>query len=175
MSIVTKTGDDGTTRLLSGEKVPKYHPLIEICGDLDELVSFLGVCRASIDNSDISKIIYGIQQDIFTISAEVSAGVKKASILKAKISKASVESIENCISSLEGEIKPIREFTVPGENLPSAYLDVSRTMARRVERKIARSVDDGLLVNRLIPIYINRLSDLLYLLARIPEDKIKRK
>jgi cob(I)alamin adenosyltransferase len=170
MSIVTKKGDGGKTRLLSGEMVSKYHPKVEACGDLDELNSFLGASRALIDNSEISEIIYAVQQDIFILSAEAACDPDKASKLKDRISDESIKRIENLILKFEDRIGPLTKFVVPGNNLPTSFLHISRTIARRAERKIAKLIDDGFVTNNNILIYLNRLSDLLYLLASRFED-----
>jgi len=169
MSISTRTGDEGKTRILSGEKVPKYHPRVEAYGDLDELISFLGASRASFDNPQISQTLYNIQQDIFTLSAEIATDPKKARKLNKRISEESINTLDDLISKFEKEIGGLNAFITPGENLPSSFLDISRTIARRAERKIAKLIDDELVVNKNILIYLNRLSDLLFLLARAIE------
>jgi len=170
MSIVTKKGDGGKTRLLSGEMVSKYDSRVEAYGDLDELTSFLGACRASIGDTEITELIYSIQKDLFILSAEIACDPDKAVKLKERITEESTKKIDNDICFYEEKVGPLTKFIVPGENLPSALLHISRTIARRAERKAARLMDEGLLLNKDILVYLNRLSDLLFLFACVLED-----
>ncbi len=174
MSIVTKTGDRGTTSLAFGRKVAKDHIAIECCGTLDELGSCLGMAKSLIRKSKTRELIESIQRDLFMICAEVSTGPKQAARLSSRLDKSYVARIEKAIEAIEKKCpSEVRSFTVAGRNAPSASMDLARTIARRAERRIVTLKNRAMLKNRHILIYLNRLSDLLYLLARCLEKKSK--
>jgi len=167
MAITTKKGDNGSTHLYYGGRVLKDHVKVEACGDLDELCSFLGLSRSLLKDKAIKKIISSMQEDLFIICAELATSSKFINKLKTRIDKTYVLRLEQIIAGLEGKrILKKRTFYIPGDNLLSSSLDIARTVARRCERHVVTLKKKGLLSNKWIIIYLNRLSDLLYLLAR---------
>jgi len=172
-SIVTKFGDKGKTLLYSGTVVDKDHLSIEACGEIDELSSYLGLAKSLIKNRETKKIIESWQKDLFLIGAEVALEVKNIKKLKERINRNLIKNLDQQILQLEkkGVIKK-NCFHLPGENIVSGNLDVARAIARRVERKIVTLAKKKKLKNRHILVYLNRLSDLLYLLARFYESKL---
>lgn len=175
MSITTKKGDKGFTSLLWGERVKKDHIRVETYGTLDELCSFLGLAKSMIRNKKTKKLIERIQTDSFVIGSEIATKPKFINRLKKRIDNSSVKLLEENISDLERRMKfEGCCFLLPGENFISALFDVSRTIARRAERKVVTLKNRGILKNHYDLIYLNRLSDLLYLLARSYEKRHKK-
>jgi len=168
MSIVTRTGDKGTTRLFSGEKVPKFHPRVEAYGDIDELISVLGVVVATTSDKEIIELIRKIQLDLFIVSGELATSNEKKEKLKKRLSSSYIKFLENFIFEYEDRVDSRKGFVIPGKNSISAFLDIARTIARRSERKVAKLASEEK-INPLNLVYLNRLSDLLYILARFSE------
>ena len=170
MSIVTKTGDSGTTSLLHGRRVKKTSLWIEIFGLLDEINSFLGLAKSLIRERAIKKIIEKIQKELFVIGREVGTAVSSLTSLKRRISSGDIRSLELSIERLEKKFKR-KGFILPGKNTVSAHLDVTRSLVRRLERRMLTLKNKKMLKNNDIAIYLNRLSDLVYLLARAHDKK----
>jgi len=152
MSIASKTGDDGYTDILGGKRLRKDHPLVECLGALDELNAFLGDAKAAL-GTDIRDIITGIQKDLFSIMGALAGGGAAG---------VSVPSLNTLIAELEAALPPLTSFSVPGANPASAKLHIARAVCRRAERRLVSLESDAVAV---VP-YINRLSDLLFLLAQ---------
>jgi cob(I)alamin adenosyltransferase len=172
MSMTTKRGDKGLTDLFWGERISKDHIRVEAYGALDELCSFLGLAKSQIKNKDAGKLIEAIQKDLFVIGAEIATQNKFLNRLENRMDASYVRRLEDNINNLERKLK-LRErcFLLPGDNLISVSLDVARTIARRTERQIVALKHKNILKNRQILVYLNRLSDLLYLLARSYEKQ----
>ncbi|AFL94297.1 cobalamin adenosyltransferase like protein [Thermococcus cleftensis] len=163
MSITTKTGDKGLTGLFTSDRVAKFSPVMEANGTIDELDSFLGEAKHYVPE-EMVEILEKIQVQLYDLMAELASRGKYA-----KVGKEEVEWLEGLISRYEGEVQ-LRAFVLPGSTIASAKLDVCRAIARRAERKVARLVlDYGLGKNALV--YLNRLSDLLFLMARAIEKR----
>jgi len=165
MNISTKTGDRGTTSLLYGRRIKKDSLRIEACGTLDELNSFIGLCKNLLKDKRWKDMIVKIQEDVFTIGSETACRRSDAIRLKKRIGNKEVKDIEACIEKLEKRCK-CRKFVLPGTNTLSAHFDIARTIARRAERRIVALRNRHQAKNRYVLIYLNRLSDLLFLLAR---------
>jgi len=167
MSIITKKGDKGMTSLYYGEQISKDDPRVETYGTLDELCSFLGLSKSLIKDQKNKKLIEAIQRDLFVIGAELATKRTSLGKLEKRIDKSYIDRLEKIIEGLEKK-RAFKEccFYLPGENLVSGALDISRTVARRAERLVVTLKRKGKLSNNFILIYLNRLSDLLYLLAR---------
>lgn len=170
MSIVTKKGDKGKTFLFLGGVVAKDSPIMELEGALDELCSFLGLSKSLIKDKAKKKVLESFQEDLFVIGTEVATAPRFLKRLKRKIEKSDVGRLEKIIDGLEAK-RTLEEccFCLPGKNFVSSTLDISRTIARRLERRAVSLARKKLLKNRYILVYLNRLSDLLYLLARSEE------
>ena len=166
-SIVTKKGDKGMTDLYCAGRVLKDDIRCEACGTVDELCSFLGLAKSMIIQKKAKVVIDKIQKDLFILGSEIAVNPDKTSMLKERIDASYVKDIENVIYQIEKKTVMQHRFIVPGKNKSSAILDICRTVARRLERRIVTLKDKHLLRNKYILKYINRISDLLYLLARL--------
>ena len=172
MSIVTKTGDKGKTSLYCGKRVYKDDIRVEICGALDEVSSFLGMAKSASKDKDTKRVIHAIQKELIHLCAEVATSAAGLGKIKKKIAKNSICVLEKKIDYLEGKrIVKIRSFCVPGKGAASSALDVARAITRRAERRSITLLKKGMVKNPNIVIYLNRLSDLLYLLARVNEER----
>ncbi|HVO68231.1 MAG TPA: cob(I)yrinic acid a,c-diamide adenosyltransferase [Syntrophales bacterium] len=167
----SKKGDGGETSLLGGQRVPKYDARPETYGTLDEASSALGVARAATNNLKIKEIILDVQKDLLTMGAELSSRSEDIPKLGRRIGERDVQHLEKLIDELQEKITLKNEFIYPGETVVSAQIDMGRTIIRRAERKAARLKDDGLVKNVDIHKYLNRLADMLFVLARYEEQK----
>ncbi len=170
-SITTKTGDKGQTRLFSCELVSKNSPRLEAYGDLDELACVLGVVRFHIRNQELNAEILAIQRFLSTVAAELATTPEKLDKLKKRVDQESLRNFETKLEDLESRTPILSGFIVSGDHLGSSYLDLARTVARRCERKVVALAEKGLVKNEYLLIWLNRLSDYLYLMARFIEDK----
>jgi cob(I)alamin adenosyltransferase len=169
MKFSTK-GDGGETSLLGGQRVPKYDARPDTYGTLDEASSALGVARAMTKNQKIKDIILGVQKDLLIMGAELSTLRENISTLLRRITEADIHRLEEIIDELQKDVKLKNEFIYPGETPVSAQIDVGRTIIRRAERKAARLKVDGLIHSMEINGYLNRLADMLFVLARYEEQ-----
>lgn len=170
--IYTKLGDDGSTGLLFGGRTSKASPLIETVGCIDETVASLGMARAATDDADLAADILAVQRDLFVAGADLVANPHGRYQLVPGISLVTpdmVARLESRIDELMAQ-RPLRPvFVVPGANTVSAALDMARTAVRRAERRLVAYQGDAepdAPVNEEVQVYLNRLSDLLYVLAR---------
>ena len=172
MPVTTKTGDKGKTSLYCGARVAKDHISLEVCGNLDELCSCLGLSKSLIKQNSVKKMIESVQKELFIIGAELATKKEFIGKLKTRLDKNDVDRLETILVDLENT-RTFKEqcFYLPGVNPVSSSLDIARTVARRVERSVVTLERKRLLSNKFILIYLNRLSDLLYLLARRHEKK----
>jgi cob(I)alamin adenosyltransferase len=169
--IYTRRGDDGTTGLLYGGRVRKDDVAVDACGQVDEAQAAIGVARAHCDpGSELDSILVEVERDLWVLMAELAtAGEHRDRLVAGKTLVAAdmVERLERCIDDVTSRFDAPTEFVVPGESRLSSYLDVARTVVRRAERAVvAAGVGDG---GSHAPAYLNRLSDLLWTLARWQE------
>ena len=166
MRIYTKKGDDGTTGLYYGGRVRKDAPAPCAYGDVDEAQSAIGLARADAGRgSELDIMLIGLERDLWVLMADLATDVENRSKLVAGtslVSQEMVDALEVLIDEVTTRFPPITEFVVPGQNRVAALLDVSRTVVRRAERSSLAAAADGSLVIA----YLNRLSDLLWTLAR---------
>jgi cob(I)alamin adenosyltransferase len=167
----SRKGDGGETSLLGGQRVPKYDARPETYGTLDEASSALGVARAATNNTNIKEIILSVQKDLLTMGAELSSQPEDIQKLGRRIGAGDVQRLEKIIDELQENVTLKNEFIYPGETIISAQIDMARTIIRRAERKAARLKADGLVNNVEIHKYLNRLADMLFVLARYEEQK----
>ena len=169
MRIYTRTGDDGTTGLLYGGRVPKDSAVIAANGAVDEAQAALGVVRAKVETgSDLDDLLVVLEKDLYVLMAELATSADKRSKLKPNVSLVTEEmitAIEQRIDDVAARFPPINDFVIPGHDEISAALDVARTTIRRAERESLSACPPGSLVIR----YLNRLSDLAWALARWQE------
>ncbi|MFH0908665.1 MAG: cob(I)yrinic acid a,c-diamide adenosyltransferase [bacterium] len=170
-SITTKVGDKGTTFLFSGEEVPKNSERTEAYGDLDELVSQLGVARAAASRADTRERVLALQKRLFVVGSELATMPDKLPMLRERVDAKMLAELEAFRVDLESRIKRPPGFVVPGGTLTAAHLDLARTIARRLERKIVGLTRTGELANDVLLVWINRVSDYLWLLARLEEGE----
>ena len=166
----TGSGDDGYTGLLGPERVPKYDLRPEAYGTVDEAQAAIGLARASGCASQSEGILLAIQRDLYALMAELAAAGDEDSPFDGSITAEHLEKVEGWIGELESQVKMPKEFVIPGDSQVGAALHLARTVARRAERHAARLMHDGVLANRLVVRYLNRLSSLLYVLALV-EDR----
>jgi cob(I)alamin adenosyltransferase len=176
MSISTGLGDDGDTELLLGVRVPKDHPRIEVLGTLDELNAFLGDAKAALPLKPTADIIESVQRDLFAVAGVLAApgsGDKPDADSPDENGPGAVggvigpERLTALVREIEAE-HPMRGFSIPGANPASAKLDIARTVCRRAERRLISLARLEGAPPRILR-YMNRLSDLLFLLARTAE------
>jgi len=174
MSIATKTGDAGMTSLMFNRRVSKCHPRVEACGVVDELNAVLGLARASSTQDDLRRALETIQKDLVPLMGELATLESDlAAYIQGgfgRISGAQIEKLDRYVRDLEKESGTFQGWVSPGANVPAATLDLGRTVCRRAERVICGLAEAGQLENRDIIIYLNRLSDILWLLARKTEQ-----
>lgn len=170
-SIVTRTGDKGTTRLFSGEEVAKDHPRTCAYGDLDELVSLLGVAAASATISAVASRLREIQRWLFVVGTELATNAEHVERLSQRIAAPQVAEIDAWCESLEQSLTLPAGFVLPGGTLPAAHIDHARSVARRLERSVVALARQGEVRNAELGVWLNRLSDLLWLLARQEEGE----
>jgi cob(I)alamin adenosyltransferase len=171
MPISTKKGDKGFTGLLGGKRVPKYHLRPETYGTLDELNSFVGMARAVSKDQKVKKTLLTIQNHFFIIGSELALSQKDRSLLKGEINQKEVDWLSRLSTDFEASLKPEPKFVIYGGTLVSSILDVARAVSRRAERRVAEMKSKKMLHNLKILEYLNRLSDVLYLLARYEEKR----
>jgi cob(I)alamin adenosyltransferase len=172
--IYTKKGDDGTTSLWYGGRVPKCHDRTEAYGTLDEAASQLGVARALCDGdeAELAADILRLQDDIFVAAAELATAPEAAERLEDGISRTTeqmVAELEQRIDRYMSEVDLQPQFVIPGGNQLSAQLDVARTVIRRAERRIAALAEEAELASETVIHFVNRASDLVYAMARFAD------
>lgn len=166
MKIYTKAGDDGTTGLLGAGRVPKFDPRIESYGTVDELNAVLGVVRASGVDADADAAVARLQDDLFAVGAAL-ADPDPAGKFHNAVPPGLAARLEGEIDRLEATLPPLTQFILPGGTPAAAQLHLARTICRRAERLVVRldHTPGGLVPPNLV-VYLNRLSDLLFVLAR---------
>jgi cob(I)alamin adenosyltransferase len=171
MKIYTKTGDQGDTGLFGGGRVSKDHPRVEAYGDVDELNAMLGLARSIEMMPRIDEVLAPIQRDLFSLGALLATPQPdkvKQQMEKARLDDTRIAELERAIDEGEAELEPLQAFILPGGTPKSAALHVARTVCRRAERRvIALKEHPDIVVPPIVIIYLNRLSDLLFVLARV--------
>jgi cob(I)alamin adenosyltransferase len=169
MRIYTKTGDDGTTGRLYGGRISKADPATEAYGTVDEAVAALGVARALCAGEDANGLILRLQRELFVVGADLATNPDERSKLKPEISMVTAQMVEALESLIDRTVEahPLpNEFIVPGANPASGALDVARTVVRRAERRTVELRESGAPVSDDVLRYLNRLADLLFVMAR---------
>jgi cob(I)alamin adenosyltransferase len=175
MSIVTKTGDDGTTGLMFNRRVPKTDPRVEAYGTVDELNAALGLARATAEADSIRKNLLAIQQDLVALMGELATVPEDFERYRkqgyAVLKPDMTARLEELVRQIESQKISLKGWATPGNDLNSAALDLARTACRRAERRVCGLQESGQLQNKEALLYLNRLSDLLWLLARWAENQ----
>jgi cob(I)alamin adenosyltransferase len=174
--IYTKTGDDGTTALGSGERVKKFNPRISAYGTIDEANSIIGVARLTTmhEHRTVDAMLARIQNDLFDLGADLCVPDRgqKLDYEPLRIIDVQVKRLEGEIDTLNSELQPLRSFILPGGSAAAAHLHVARTVVRRAERYMVELTEDK--TEHISPAasqYVNRLSDFLFVAARYVNDK----
>jgi cob(I)alamin adenosyltransferase len=175
MSIATKTGDQGTTALMYNRRVPKDDPRVEAYGSVDELNAAIGLARATADDQFVRQSLLDVQKDLVVLMGELATSPEDLErYLKDGFSQLSPQhtaKLDKLIAELESRNISFRGWATPGASVHSAALDLGRTVCRRAERRVCSLQRDGSLRNAEMVVYLNRLSDLLWLLARWTEPR----
>jgi len=165
MKIYTKTGDKGDTALFSGGRVPKHHLRVESYGTIDELNSIVGVVRATQPSAQTDTWLEELQNQLFHLGADLATPMDAKADWIARVTAEQVEWLEETIDTMTEQLDPLSNFILPGGTMAGAQLHVARTVCRRAER-IVSALQEAEEINTFSLIYINRLSDWLFTLAR---------
>jgi cob(I)alamin adenosyltransferase len=175
-AVATGKGDDGTTGLLFGGRISKDDPLTEAYGTVDEAVAALGVARALLtepQSADLADLILRYQRELFVVGAELATNPSARDRLQdgvTRVSEGMLVAVEAELAQREAQFSMPNEFVVPGNTAASAALEVARTVLRRAERRVVALTRSGEFTSDWLVPYINRLADLLWVLARVAED-----
>ncbi len=166
MKIYTRTGDTGETGLFDGTRVPKSDARVDAYGEIDELNAVLGVARGAGVDPEVDEILVHLQRDLFALGARLADPARRIAdrVTKATLTAEDVTRLENWIDRFEEALPPLRRFILPGGSTPGAMLHLARTVCRRAERRIVGLGRDA--VDPVLVTYVNRLSDLLFVVAR---------
>lgn len=175
MKIYTRTGDDGSTSLSGGRRVPKSHPRVEAYGTVDELVSWIGLLRDLRENESRRDVLIYIQDQLMRCAVTLAAGgpgIRKTE--KFLPEKKCISFLENEIDVMEASIPPLGNFTLPGGHLVVSYCHITRCVCRRAERSVVR-LNDAEKIPSIIYEFLNRLSDYLFILSRFISLEVDNK
>ena len=165
--VYTKAGDGGETALVGGAKVSKASARVEAYGDVDELNSVIGLARAGLEDQQVDEVLSLLQNDLFTVGGDLAS---PASIQVPRIEASFIKTLEETADRFLTQLEPLTEFILPGGSTGGATLHLARTVARRAERRtvlLAQTEE----INSLVIVYLNRLSDLLFILARVVNQR----
>lgn len=165
MKIYTKTGDKGQTSLIGGTRVPKAHIRIEAYGTVDELNSWMGVIRDSVEDMNTKRLLIEIQDKLFTIGSHLASDPEKSKMKLPAITDDHVAVLEKEMDAIDAVVPPMKNFVLPGGHLSVSYCHVARCVCRRAERCVI-SLAASAPVEEVIIRYLNRLSDYLFMLSR---------
>lgn len=166
MKIYTKTGDKGYTSLIGGTRVPKYHARIESYGTVDELNSYIGLIRNQEISEHQKKILQQIQERLFVIGAVLATDPEKSKMKVPDLSPEDVEMLEREIDQMNAELPELKNFVLPGGSNTVSFCHIARCVCRRAERATVYLAEENPVDERVI-VYLNRLSDFLFVLARM--------
>jgi cob(I)alamin adenosyltransferase len=171
VKIYTKTGDTGETSLFDKSRVSKATARVDAYGEIDELNACLGAARAARLDADLTGVIEQIQRELFAVGARLAdpSGKIAPRVEKVSVAEAEVTQLELMIDRLEEQLPPLRHFILPGGSTAGALLHLARTVCRRAERRVV-SLGSGA-VDPIIIVYLNRLSDLLFVMARVANQR----
>ncbi len=165
MKIYTKKGDKGETHLFGGQIVPKSDQRLKAYGTVDELNSVLGIAILECKSEEHKKILICIQSELFCIGADLATPSEISNVKINRIDETYVKRLESFIDKLDEKLPELKNFILPGGTKGAAYLHLARTICRRAEREVVALMKD-VEINPQIEVYLNRLSDLLFVIAR---------
>jgi len=165
MKIYTKTGDSGTTSLLGGRRVSKSHDRINAYGTVDELNAFMGLLRDQVVNTYRQEFLISIQERLFTIGASLAAEAPDSKVKRPDLQEDDVTTLEQAIDQMEESLPPMKNFVLPGGHQSVSFCHLARCVCRRAERLVIK-LKESEQVEDMVVIYLNRLSDYLFVLGR---------
>ena len=169
--VTTGTGDTGYTGLLGERRVPKYDPRPDTFGTVDEATSALGLARAMTNDPKVKEIIYQIQQELYLLMGELATTPENYEKMGLRMTIEHVQRLERVEEQLKREVEIPNKFIIPGDTPDGAALDLARSIIRRAERMAVKLLHDEVIQNDEVVRYLNRLSDLIFILARYVEVK----
>jgi cob(I)alamin adenosyltransferase len=169
--VTTGTGDTGYTGLLGEQRVPKYEPRPDTFGTVDEATSALGLARALANDPKVKEIIFQIQQELYLLMGELATTPENYEKMGLSMTIEHVQRLEQVEEQLKHEVEIPNKFIIPGDTPDGAALDFARTIIRRAERLAVKLLHAGVIQNGEVVRYLNRLSDLIFILARYVEVK----
>jgi cob(I)alamin adenosyltransferase len=172
MKIYTKTGDKGQTSLIGGTRVPKHHIRIESYGTVDELNSWIGLINDQELNQDTKIILSEIQDRLFTIGSSLASDPEKSKMKIPDLHQSDIELLEKEIDKMNEVLPEMRNFILPGGHTTVSYCHLARCVCRRAERNVIH-LHESEYVNEMVIVYLNRLSDFLFVLARYIAHQLK--
>lgn len=172
--IYTRTGDDGTTGLVDGSRLPKHHARMEAIGAIDEANSAIGLAAIALSGDRVAEVLHRVQNDLFDLGADLATPLADGddfapSEMVLRMVESQTAWLESAIDDATGKLEPLTSFILPGGSEAAARLHVARASARRAERSVV-AMASQVPVNPAASAYINRLSDLLFVLARLAND-----
>ncbi|HEX8501150.1 MAG TPA: cob(I)yrinic acid a,c-diamide adenosyltransferase [Pyrinomonadaceae bacterium] len=169
MSIATKHGDKGDTGLIGGARVSKADLRVEAYGTVDELGAAMGFARSVCDDAEVGELTKSIQRELFTVAGAVASPSGGAESRTTYVTPEMVEALTTHVARVEGTEGILSDWSLPGDHAAAAAYDVARTVCRRAERCVVRLAETGVEINPHVVPYLNRLSDLLWLMGRLLE------
>ncbi|MES2381600.1 MAG: cob(I)yrinic acid a,c-diamide adenosyltransferase [Bacteroidota bacterium] len=163
--IYTKTGDSGETSLIGGVRVPKYHLRIESYGTIDELNSYIGLIKDSVQDKDVLDTLAEIQDRLFTVGSLLASHPEKSKMKVPDLHEADIELLEKKMDEMDQHLPALKSFVLPGGNITASHCHVARCVCRRAERLVVHLATETE-VAPIVPKYLNRLSDYLFMLSR---------
>lgn len=163
--IYTKTGDSGETSLIGGVRVPKYHLRIESYGTIDELNSYIGLIKDSLQDKEVLDILAEIQDRLFTIGSLLASHPEKSKMKVPDLHEADIELLEKKMDEMDQHLPALKSFVLPGGNITASHCHVARCVCRRAERLVVHLATETEVAS-IVPKYLNRLSDYLFMLSR---------
>ncbi len=169
MSIATKHGDKGDTGLIGGARVSKADVRVEAYGTVDELGASMGFARSICEDAEVRELTKSIQRELFTVAGAIASPAGGAESPTTYVTREMVEALTAHVTRVEATEGILSDWSLPGEHAAAAAYDVARTVCRRAERAVVRLAETGAEVNPQVVPYLNRLSDLLWLMGRLLE------
>ncbi|MBA3242141.1 MAG: cob(I)yrinic acid a,c-diamide adenosyltransferase [Acidobacteria bacterium] len=169
MSIATKHGDKGKTGLIGGDRVSKADLRVEAYGTIDELTSLMGFARSICEDAEVRELTKAIQRELFVVSGAVANPLSGEATPNMYVTPAMVEALTAHVERIEATEGILSDWSLPGEHAAASAYDVARTVCRRAERAVVRLSEQGVAVGEHVTPYLNRLSDLLWLMGRLLE------
>ena len=168
--IYTRTGDKGETGLVGGSRVSKDSLRVDAYGSVDELNSVLGIARAFLKDRELDDLLAELQKDLFVVGADLASTGEGQQRNVPRITAETITSMEQTIDKFEAELSPLKAFILPGGGVAGSLLHNARTVARRAERRVVTLSKAEAINERMVP-YMNRLSDLLFVMARVANHR----